>query len=185
MDILAIVRRSISAAVATALLLVGCAYLVVSTTLLNTAGLKDISQQAKLAEIIRSDLVLPHLINQAESSDYSHLIDKSAVTTAFNRAVPSSTLEPKLDPAIEATRVWLDSKSSDISFVIDTKTEAEDFKQALIKQVNQNVAKLPDCTLDNTLSDAQYGICKSAYISEADIKTEIAESMYAQCPRTL
>lgn len=177
MDILAIIRRSISAAVATALLLVGCAYLVVSTTLLTTAGLKNISQQAKLTEIIRSDLVLPHLITQAENSSYSHLINQSAVTKAFNQAVPSSALEPKLDPAIEATRAWLDSKSSDISFVIDTSDQAEDFKSALIKQVNQNVAKLPACTYDNTLSEAQYGICKSPYISSLDIQTEIADSI--------
>lgn len=177
MDILAIIRRSISAAVATALLLVGSAYLVVSTTLLTTTGLNSISQQANVAEIVGRNLVLPHLINQAETSDYSHLLTKETITKAYNQAVPDSALEPKLDPAIEATRAWLDSKSSSIDFVIDTSDISKDFKDSLTTEVSKNLAKLPTCNYDNTLSDAEYARCKSPYIATSEIKETITDNL--------
>lgn len=177
MDIFAIIRRSISGAVATALLLVGCAYLVVSTTLLSTDGLNTISNEAGVSQIIRKDMVLPHLINEAEQSSYSHLITKEAVTKAFTSAVPDSALKSKLDPAIESTRDWLDSKSSDISFTIDTSDISEDFKKSLTNEINKNIEKIPACTYENSLSDAEYGVCRSPYIPTSDIKASVADTI--------
>ncbi len=180
MNVFRVIRRSLWGALLAALLLVGCVYLALAATLLSASSLTAISHQAGLATTIRNDMILPHLIAVAQQSDYAHLLDKKTITTAFNAAVPQATLEDRLAPAITATRDWLDSKQPDISFTIDTTDISQHFTTNLSKAVADNIKQLPACNYENSLADAEYGVCQSPYISAKELTKAVHEAIDAQ-----
>lgn len=163
-----------------AILLAGCLtisllYAAVNQTLLSKQGLQTIVADSGLTQTVREEILLPKILQTTRASVYADLLDDETVTTAFNRAVSTETLNKKLDPAITATEQWLNNKTNTIDFSISLSDISDTFAASLAEEVNTKLAGQPRCTMRNTLSDAERGVCRSALVSAETLQQKITE----------
>lgn len=150
-------------------------YLAISSTLLTQQGLEKIVKESKLAETVREEVLLPKILQTTKGSDYASLLDEKTVTNAFNQAVPADKLNEKLAPATAAMQRWLDSKEPELVFQIDMSELSDDFAARLSENVDAKLASLPKCTRQNSLADAETGICQSSLVSKEALTNKISE----------
>lgn len=177
MNVFAIIRRSIWAVILAACIIVGCLYLAFSQTFLTTAGLSHILQQSRIAETVREEVLLPKVLASTRSSDYSALLDDKTVTDAFNATITTEALNAKLTPAVDALQLWLNSKEPSIKFSITMSDLSNSFAAKLAESINAKVASLPQCTRQNTIADAENGVCRSPFITDKLLGEKINEAV--------
>lgn len=177
MNVFAIIRRSIWAVILAACIVVGGLYLAFSQTFLTSAGLTHILQQSRLAETVKDEVLLPKVLASTRSSDYSALLDDKTVTDAFNAAITPDALNAKLAPAVDALQQWLNSKEPSVKFSISMSDLSDNFADKLGQKINAKVAALPQCTRQNTLADAENGVCRSPFITSELLGQKINEAI--------
>ena len=161
-------------------LLAGCLvlcgiYWTVQSTLLTSANLHTIVQQSALSETVRRDILLPRVLQATQGSDYAALLDNAMVTAAFDAALPSHKLDAQLTPATEAIAKWLNSTEPTVTFSIDMSSLSHDFAAALATKANDKLASLAPCTYQNTLADAQTGVCRSERVTKEALAGKIKQ----------
>lgn len=177
MNVFAVIRRAIWAVLLAACVVVGCVYLAFSQTFLTSEGLTRIVAQSKLTETVKEETLLPRVLTSTRSSDYSTLLDDKLVTDTFNSTITTEALNAKLTPAIDALQLWLNSKEPSIQFTISMTDLSDQFAAKLTEGISAKVAALPACTRQNTLADAETGVCRSPLITEDVLRTNINQAI--------
>lgn len=177
MNVFRIIRLSLWAMILAACATVAIGYLAFSQAFLSKEGLTKIVEQSHLAETARTDILLPRLLATTRSSDYSTLLDDKTVTDAFNEALPKEALNAKLEPAVNALHLWLNSKEPSVAFSIDMTDLSNNFANKLSEKINAKVAALPTCTARNTLADAENAVCRSPFITKETLMNQIDEAI--------
>jgi hypothetical protein len=157
--------------------IIGGLYLAVSQTFLSPTSLATIVNQSHLADTVRSTILLPKILASTRNSNYSPLLDDKTVTDAFNTAVTTDTLNKKLTPAVNSLQAWLDSQQPTVSFSIDMSDLSNTFADQLSQSVNAKISLLPLCTLRSTMDDAENGVCRSPYITQAALAQKINDAI--------
>ncbi len=173
MNIFKGIRLGIWSIILTACIVIGGLYLAVSQTFLTTKSLTTIVADSKLAETVRSEVLLPKVLQTTRASDYAALLDDKTVTTAFNEAVSTEVLNKKLEPAVDSLQKWLNSKEPTVDFSISMSDLSDSFAEKLASRVNDKYASIPRCTLRSTLADAENGVCSSSLVTKEALAQKI------------
>lgn len=173
MNIFKGIRLGIWSIILAACIVIGGLYLAVSQTFLTTKSLNTIVADSKLSETVRSEVLLPKVLQTTRASDYAILLDDKTVTTAFNEAVSTDVLNKKLEPAVDSLQKWLNSKEPTVDFSISMADLDDNFAKKLSTKVNEKYSSLPSCTLRNTLADAESGVCRSSLVTKEALSQKI------------
>lgn len=175
MNIFKGIRLGIWCIILTACLSVALLYVAVSQAFLSLASLKTIVETSNLSETVRSEILLPKILQTTRSSNYAALLDDKTVTDAFNKAVSQDTLNKKLEPAIESLEQWLNSKEPTVDFTVDMSDISHSFADSLAAEVAKKYDNLPACTYKNTSRDFETGVCSSWLLSKEKLTEKIKE----------
>lgn len=173
MNIFKGIRLGIWSIILAACVVIGGLYLAVSQTFLTTQSLNRIVAESQLSETVRSDVLLPKILQTTRASDYAALLDDNTVTAAFNEAVSTEVLNKKLEPAVDSLQKWLNSKEPTVDFSISMADVSDSFAEKLANKVNDKYASIPSCTLRSTLADAESGICRSSLVTKEALAQKI------------
>jgi hypothetical protein len=107
------------------------------------------------------------------------LIDDALITSVLQETLPNQELGVRLDPVVDATYRWLDSKEPEILFAIDLSDREEMFYRSLEVQLGKKIAELPSC------GDYRYppeeavliDRCIPVYTSDDEVTTAIVEGV--------
>ena len=175
MNIFKVVRLSIWSLVLAVGIVVAATYFAVSQTFLSTASLNRILEKSQLADTIRTEILLPKVLQNTRGSDFASLLDDKTVTQALNTTVSTSVLNKKLEPAVDSLQKWLNSQEPTIAFSIDMSDLSTKFADELSGKIDEKVAALPRCNLRNTLAEAEAGICRSSLVTTESLTKKINE----------
>lgn len=73
------------------------------------------------------------------------LIDTPLLRTVLTEVLPRSELQKRIDPIVDSTYRWLDSKEPEVSFSVDLSDKKEVFYRSLEVQLGKKIATLPSC----------------------------------------
>lgn len=175
MNIFKIVRLVVWGALVAICIVITCLYLAINQTFLTRDGLTTVVKESRVADTVRSEILLPKILQTTRASDYSTLLDDKTVTEAFNSAVSTEVLTKKLQPAVDSLQKWLNSEEPKIVFSIDMSDLSDTFAATLADKVNTKVASLPRCTAQNTIAQAESGVCRSTVITANTLSKQIEE----------
>lgn len=175
MNVFKIIRLSLWGGIVVACIIIVGLYLAIHQTFLTGNSMTAIVKDSRVAETVRSDILLPKVLQTTRASDYSTLLDDKTVTDAFNQAVSTDTLNTKLQPAVTSLQKWLNSEEPTIAFSIDMSSLSNDFAKTLSDKVNTKIATLPRCTPQNTIAQAESGVCRSNVITAETLSKRIEE----------
>lgn len=177
MTIFKAVRLSIWGIIFASGITVAGIYLALSQTILTTNGLQKIAADSQIASSIRKDIITPKVLQATQSYEYTALLDDTTVTDAINETFTDAVLAKKIEPAITSLHDWLDSKVPAITFSLSTSDLTASFSQTLAKKVIKNYQAAPTCTIQNTRAEALAGECRSPFITDESLTTEIQQSI--------
>lgn len=175
MNVFKIIRLSVWSIILAIATSIALTYIGTSQTLLSPGSMRQVVKEAKLADTVREEVLLPKVLQTTQGSTYATLLDETTVRRAFDRAVSTEALNEKLTPAADALQAWLDSKEPDITFTITMSDVSDNFAEQLARGVDEKYASLPACTLRSSLADVENGICRSSLITKQALSEKIAE----------
>ncbi|OGL22578.1 hypothetical protein A2707_04650 [Candidatus Saccharibacteria bacterium RIFCSPHIGHO2_01_FULL_45_15] len=150
-------------------------YLAVAQTLLTTDGLNKIITESQAANTIRTDTILPKVLQGTQSSEYVTLLDDKTVTAAVNETFTTDKITSKLEPAVTSFHNWLDSKEPSITFSISTTDLTDEFARTLSQKVVEKYKAAPTCTFQNTRAEALAGECRSQFVTDESLASTIQQ----------
>ncbi len=148
-------------------------------TLVSPDGIRLVADQSHAYQIVRENIIAPYIEQQVAASSFSHLITDTVIKTALAKSLTDDQLRQMSPPVIDGIYRWLDSKEPRISFSIDTTQLNTRFSEALATEATTALAQLPDCTNEQTFTDALNGICKSDFLSDRQRETIVREATAA------
>lgn len=107
------------------------------------------------------------------------LIDQELVTSVLAETLPSPVLAKHLDPVVDATYRWLDSKEPEILFSVDLSDREQVLYRSLEVKLGKKIAALPSCgdyrypPEDAVLNDR----CIPVYTSDEEVTELISNTI--------
>lgn len=138
---------------------------ILAQTILNPTTVKkwlnDSGSYATLAETI-----VPMLATgDSATTSTNKLVTSDMVKRAVKASITPDDVKAKVEPVVDATYAWLDSKSPEITFSVSIGTESERFLQALRREVRTKLESLPECTEYVDLASLEQANCLPWYVS--------------------
>lgn len=152
----------------------------VSRVASDPAALQAIARDAETYDIIRHDILVPRILQEAQDAGYQELVTETEVTRAVDTAFDDANIDKLLGPATSSMANWLANKQPDAEFTIDASAQLSELTTLLADGITANILKQPDCTYANTLGDAAVGRCHVASLSEQEIHDGIMTALRSQ-----
>lgn len=180
MKVLKLIRLSIWCALIAACISIIVLHLSISQVVSEPSQLRKIARQANTYEIVRSDILTPRILKEAQDAGYAELIDKPVVQKAVDKSFSDENLDTLLVPATESMANWLGSKQPDATFSIDASKQLTVLTDTLAAEITAKMLELPPCSFRNTLSDVATGKCLVPGLEEKEIRSGIITALRAQ-----
>ncbi|MFZ1360649.1 MAG: hypothetical protein WAS27_01280 [Candidatus Saccharimonadales bacterium] len=139
MNTFAIIRRTAWGILLGSCVAVSVLYLALSQTLLTKSGLQTIVIESHLATSVQQDILLPKVLASTHQATHAHLLSDAKVTEIFTRVVSTERLNRLLEPAIDVSWRWLNSKEPSIEFTIPLTPLSQEFTTELAKHADPRV----------------------------------------------
>lgn len=116
------------------------------STALDGKQVKSELKKSGVYENIRDTFLRDNVLSSLTSKyPDNKLLDQELVTSVLAETLPSSVLAEQLDPVVDATYRWLDSKEPEILFSVDVSNREQVLYRSLEVQLGKKVAALPSC----------------------------------------
>ena len=148
-------------------------------TLVSQEGIRAIADQSHAYQIVRDNIIAPHIKEQVAASSFSNLVTDTAIKAALAKSLTDDQMRQLSPSVIDGIYRWLDSKEPRITFSVDTTQVNARFGEALATEVTTVLNNKPACTSAQTFVDALGGACKSDFLSERQRETIIREATAA------
>lgn len=141
------------------------AYYILSQTLLNPTTVKqwlnDSGAYSSLVETIVPSLVT----NSGVSITSTSVVTPDMLQRAAKASIRPEDIRAKTEPVVDAVYAWLDSKSPEVNFSIETGVETDRLLKALRVEVLAKAKSLPVCTGYIDLASLEQATCLPWYVS--------------------
>lgn len=150
-------------------------YYILSQTVLSPNTVKkwlnDSGSYGQLAEV-----VVPMLAaSDNKATAKSALVTDEMLQRAAKASLKPEEVKTKVEPIIDATYAWLDSKSPEVTFSVSIDEESERFLDALRREVRARAESLPECDGYIGIAEIEAADCLPWYVSsDAAADTVIA-----------
>ena len=161
-------------------------YYILSQTILSSTAVKewlnDSGTYGRLTEAIASN------ISASQSPQEAGFITSDMIRNAVKASIGPETAKSKIEPIIDATYAWLDSKSPEITFSISTEKETGLLLAALRTEVLTKLKSLATCDQYVAPEALATANCLPSYTTPeeaADVVMQMAEGHEALRDKTL
>jgi len=140
-------------------------YYILAQTVLNPATVKKwLNESGSYGAL--AETIVPMIATPDDALTPSNkLVTPDMVKRAARASITSDDVKAKIEPVIDATYAWLDSKSPEITFSVSIGTESERFLQALRREVRTKLESLPECTDYVDPATLEQATCLPWYVS--------------------
>lgn len=141
------------------------AYYIASQTILSPTAVKGwLSDSGVYASL--TDIVVPNLMGSEQPvPEATSTISSEMIQRAAKASIKPEMVKGKVEPIIDATYAWLDSKSPEIRYEISTTEITAGFLAALRAEVLAKAKTLPECTGYVAPEDIVTANCLPWYVS--------------------
>lgn len=146
----------------------------------DPATLRKIARSADTYEIVRSDILTPRILKEAQDAGYGDLVNTKIVQTAVDKSFNDDNLDKLLIPATESMANWLSSKQPDATFRVDARQQLTELTDSLAAEITAKMLAQPACTYRSTLTEVATGQCRVPTLGEKDIRAGIITALRAQ-----
>lgn len=154
------------------------AYYILSQTILNPAAAKswlnDSGAYSSLAE-----LVVPQVATPSEET-VVRLVTPDMVQRAAKASIKPEAVKAKVEPIVDATYAWLDSKSPEVTFSISTTAETDAFLAALRSEVLAKIKSLPICEGYVDTAVLETATCLPGYVTAEEATDAVMQRLGEQ-----
>lgn len=140
-------------------------YYILTQTVLNPTTVKKwLADSGSYSTLVET--VVPMLATtDSGSSTPNNLVTTDMVRRAAKASISPNDMKAKVEPIIDATYAWLDSKSPEISFSVSTDAETRRFTEALRREVLVKAKSLPECNGSIDAAALEQASCLPWYVS--------------------
>jgi len=144
--------------------LVAVYYILAQTILSPVTAKKWLNESGVYGQL--AEVVVPKLTPADDSTATTNgLITPDMLQRATKLSIKPADVKAKVEPIIDATYAWLDSKSPDITFSVSIGEESERFLQALRREVRAKIESLPECSGYVDPAELERASCRPWYVS--------------------
>lgn len=152
------------------MLMTACVSLIAFYYILTQTVLNPTTVKKWLADSGSYSTLVETVVPMLATSDNGSAIPDSLVTTDMIKRAAKASISPndmkaKVEPIIDATYAWLDSKSPEISFSVSTDAETRRFAEALRREVLVKAKSLPECSGSIDAAALEQASCLPWYVS--------------------
>lgn len=143
----------------------------VQNSILDSAESKQRIANSKAYDTLR-DTVLVNQVMRSIEERYpaDKLIDRPLLSATLADILPSKELQTRIEPVIDTTYQWLDSKKTEVEFSVSVADKREPFYRALESRLSKKIATLPACEANvYPPEDALFeDLCRPEYVTAGE-----------------
>lgn len=140
-------------------------YYILAQTVLNPTTVKKWLDESGSYTTLAETIVPMLATGEDATAPSNKLVTPEMLKRAAKASITPNDVKAKVEPVIDATYAWLDSKSPEVTFSVSVGTESERFLQALRREVRSKLETLPECGGTIDIRELEQASCLPWFVS--------------------